>query len=80
MQHNYGICMACEWAWDMHGICVECAYNIYIYIYIYAICMEYHPQMQDILMEYVWKMHGDNTHGKCMEYVWYIYIYIYTKE
>jgi len=47
-----------EYVWNMHGLCMEYARNIYIYIYIYGICKKYVWNMQEICMEYAWNMYG----------------------
>ena len=58
---------------SLHGICVECGWNMY------GIRMEYVWNMHGIRMERVWNMHGLcmeyglNMYGICMEYVWNMY-------
>ena len=67
-----------EYAWDMHGINVEYACNMY------ETCMDYHWHMHGNRMDYVLNMHGMcMEYSICMEHVWHIlhiYIYIYRER
>jgi hypothetical protein len=59
-----------EYAWNMHGTCVEYARDMH------GACMEYKWNMRGICMWYAWNTRGVcmeyawNMHGICMEYAW----------